>query len=130
MLLFGVEVGGVHVVASPGDWPVFHADLQHTGTTSETVTPPLTVKWRYTTGSYVYSSPAVSGGVVYVGSDDNRVYVFGTPAPVGGMLMAISKFTILAPYPALGGLVGTLALVFATKRRRESQTRAVGPVSV
>jgi outer membrane protein assembly factor BamB len=73
MLLLQVEVGGVHVAASPGDWPMFHADLQHTGTTSEIVTPPITLLWSYPTG-WTGSSPAVSGGVVYVGSDDGKVY--------------------------------------------------------
>jgi ribosomal protein L40E len=30
--------------------------------------------WKYTTGDYVSSSPAVANGVVYVGSDDCNVY--------------------------------------------------------
>jgi outer membrane protein assembly factor BamB len=34
----------------------------------------LTLKWSYTTGAYVESSPAVGNGVVYVGSDDNNLY--------------------------------------------------------
>ena len=32
------------------------------------------VKWSYTTGGPVVSSPAVAGGVVYIGSDDGNVY--------------------------------------------------------
>ena len=35
---------------------------------------PTPVLWRYETGDEVWSSPEVSGGVVYVGSSDNRVY--------------------------------------------------------
>ena len=31
-------------------------------------------RWSYTTGSGVYSSPAVANGVVYVGSVDHNVY--------------------------------------------------------
>ena len=34
----------------------------------------LTLKWSYTTGSTVYSSPAVVDGVVYIGSEDNNLY--------------------------------------------------------
>jgi outer membrane protein assembly factor BamB len=30
--------------------------------------------WNYTTGGYVFSSPAIANGVVYVGSDDGNVY--------------------------------------------------------
>jgi outer membrane protein assembly factor BamB len=33
-----------------------------------------TVLWSFTTGGAVDSSPAVVGGVVYVGSDDHQVY--------------------------------------------------------
>jgi glucose dehydrogenase len=35
--------------------------------------------WNYTTGGAVYSSPAVANGVVYVGSNDGKVYAFGSP---------------------------------------------------
>jgi len=37
----------------------------------------LSLKWSYMTSGYVYSSPAVANGVVYVGSDDGNVYAFG-----------------------------------------------------
>jgi len=33
----------------------------------------------YTTGSSVYSSPAVANGVVYIGSLDKKVYAFALP---------------------------------------------------
>lgn len=29
------------------------------------------LRWRYQTGNFVYSSPKVVNGVVYVGSEDN-----------------------------------------------------------
>ena len=55
----------------------------------ENVLSPVSVgaidlHWAYTTGSYVYSSPAVANGVVYVGSADNNVYAFDQ---VGGTLV-------------------------------------------
>jgi outer membrane protein assembly factor BamB len=34
----------------------------------------LRLKWTYTTGNSVFSSPAVANGVVYVGSEDRNVY--------------------------------------------------------
>ncbi len=37
----------------------------------------LSLKWSYTTGSYVDSSPAVANGVVYVSSEGDNVYAFG-----------------------------------------------------
>jgi outer membrane protein assembly factor BamB len=33
--------------------------------------------WSGTTGGYVYSSPAVANGVVYIGSADDKLYAFG-----------------------------------------------------
>jgi len=38
--------------------------------------------WNYTTGSYVDSSPAVVGGVVYIGSWDNNVYALNATSGV------------------------------------------------
>ncbi|OPC78011.1 serine/threonine protein kinase [Embleya scabrispora] len=37
-------------------------------------TPGSARTWRFTTGGWVHSSPAVADGVVYVGSLDNRLY--------------------------------------------------------
>ena len=34
----------------------------------------LQLKWSYTTGGSVYSTPIVVNGVVYFGSEDNNVY--------------------------------------------------------
>ncbi len=35
--------------------------------------------WSYKTGEAVLSSPAIANGVVYVGSNDGKVYAFGCP---------------------------------------------------
>jgi len=32
--------------------------------------------WSYTTGNYVRSSPAVADGILFVGSDDHKIYAF------------------------------------------------------
>jgi hypothetical protein len=75
LLFLGLGFSAVSVLpVNSIDWPLFHRNLEHKGTTPELVLPPLTLLWNYTTGSDVYSSPAVSDGVVYVGSFDNRVY--------------------------------------------------------
>ena len=37
----------------------------------------LKVKWSYTTGGNVGTSPALANGVVYVGSADGNLYAFG-----------------------------------------------------
>jgi outer membrane protein assembly factor BamB len=34
------------------------------------------IRWTFTTGNQVVSSPTVANGVVYVGSDDSNFYAF------------------------------------------------------
>jgi outer membrane protein assembly factor BamB len=55
-------------------WPMFHHDLNHSGYSTSTVPNTNHTIWSYTTGLDVWSSPAVAGGKVYVGSDDRSVY--------------------------------------------------------
>ena len=38
--------------------------------------------WTYTTGGEVYSSPAVAYGVVYVGSNDGKLYAIGSSSQI------------------------------------------------
>ena len=39
--------------------------------------------WTYATGDFVFSSPAVADGVLYVGSLDENVYAFRLPSEQG-----------------------------------------------
>jgi len=73
-----------------------------------------TKKWQFATGSGIRSSPAVSNGVVYVGSDDGNLYAIGqkpttlkttptaTPTPVptpsnnGDFNLSLPIITVLA----------------------------------
>ena len=71
LLVAIISVAGV-VTAS--DWPMFHHDLLHTGYSTSTAPNTNNVLWTYTTGSGVYSSPAVVDGKVYIGSYDGHVY--------------------------------------------------------
>ena len=48
--------------------------------------------WNYTTGSVVFSSPAVSNGLVFFGSLDSGVYALGS-TPVNGMISISSTPT-------------------------------------
>jgi len=56
-------------------WPMFHHDLNNTGNSSSPDAPehPI-VKWKFSTGEGVHSSPAVFNGRVYIGSDDEQFY--------------------------------------------------------
>jgi outer membrane protein assembly factor BamB len=88
---------------------MFHHDLNHTGYSTSTAPNTNNTVWSYTTGGNVYSSPAVDGGMVYVGSYDHMIYclnastgtqiwnyttrdqVFSSPAVDGGMVYVGSR---------------------------------------
>jgi len=63
-------------VGSASPWPRFHRDLQSTAlSTVDTSATTGTLKWSYTTGGGVVSSPALApDGTVYVGSMDTKLY--------------------------------------------------------
>ena len=63
---------GSHYTQHP--WLMFRHDPTHTGCTESSAPNTNQTLWSYATGSYVYSSPAVADGKVYVGSVDGRVY--------------------------------------------------------
>jgi outer membrane protein assembly factor BamB len=66
------------------DWPQFRNTNDRVGlNTSESVittasAPNMSLKWSYMTAGSVYSSPVISGSVVYFGSDDKKVYALDT----------------------------------------------------
>ena len=57
--------------------------------------------WRYRTGGFVVNSPAVSDGVVYVGSDDNHVYALD--AETGGLVWRFETGGIIRSTPTVAG---------------------------
>lgn len=57
------------------DWPTFHGDIARSGFSPEKyIKPPLSVRWGFSTGGNIWSSPAVVAGVLFVGSSDGRLY--------------------------------------------------------
>jgi len=55
-------------------WPVCRGDAALTGAADESVPDAVAVAWKYATRGPIVSSPVVSGGRVFVGSNDNRVH--------------------------------------------------------
>jgi eukaryotic-like serine/threonine-protein kinase len=54
---------------------VFRGNLAHTGVYDAAGVPRLTgLKWKFHTGGLIISSPAIAGGLVYVGSTDGNLY--------------------------------------------------------
>jgi outer membrane protein assembly factor BamB len=70
------------LLLSSCDWPQFRGGPEHTGYASTETkigvgnVGTLVEKWSATTGGTVHSSPAVVNGVVYVGSEDGKLYAF------------------------------------------------------
>lgn len=62
--------------ATPARDPgMFRGNLSHTGVYDGAGVPKLTgVKWKFHTNGYVISSPAIAGGIAYVGSTDGNLY--------------------------------------------------------
>jgi outer membrane protein assembly factor BamB len=85
-------------------WPMFHHDSSHTGTSTSTAPTTNNTLWNYTTGDSVDSSPAVVGGLVYVGSCDDNVYCLN--ATTGAFVWSYTTGSMVDSSPAVvGGLV-------------------------
>ena len=61
-----------------GEWPMFRYDSLNTGHPSDAYGPKSTpdVDWSVRTSGAIWGSPAVSGGLVYIGNHDGLVYAF------------------------------------------------------
>ncbi|MFH1783800.1 MAG: PQQ-binding-like beta-propeller repeat protein [bacterium] len=64
----------VKVEVFMGGWPMFKFGPERKASTPQAILTPLVPTWSYDTGSPIYSSPVVSGSVVYFGCDDGNVY--------------------------------------------------------
>jgi len=60
---------------------------------------------------------------IYAPEQGHRPPVGGQLTPVGGQLMFVNKFAILAPYLALGALIGFGSTLYTIRRRRYSRRK-------
>ena len=81
------------------DWPMFHNDLQHTGYSASPAPNTNQTLWAYATSEAVRSSPAVVDGVVYVGSNDHKVYALN--AATGASIWNYTTGAEIASSPAV-----------------------------
>ena len=105
-----VVSGSIHVLdlMAPGssdptqdEWPMFHGQLNHTGEAHTSLINPIIPFSNYQTGAPVYSSPAIVGGRLYVGSYDSNVYCLN--ATTGGLLWSYLTGFIIESSPAVAG---------------------------
>ncbi len=94
-----------NAVAHPINYTVFGFDPQHTHFNPvEQILSPATVPhlmpyWVASTGDTINSSPVVANGIVYVGSDDHKLYAFN--AATGKPLWAASTGDRVYSSPAV-----------------------------
>jgi eukaryotic-like serine/threonine-protein kinase len=63
------EIWAIGTVA----WPMFRHDSAHSGV-GQSGPANLTLRWKYTTGGAVISSPSIADGIAYFGSQDKNIY--------------------------------------------------------
>ncbi len=69
--------------STPDDWSMFHHDLQRTGQSASAASNG-SLLWQFSTGDKIRSSPTVTNGVVYEGS--NNGYVYALNAATGSVI--------------------------------------------
>jgi outer membrane protein assembly factor BamB len=95
-------VFGTQSAVDPADWwPMFHHDQTHMGYSTSTAPNTNQTLWNHTTGSYVESSPAVTGSIVFVGSDDGKVYALN--ASTGALVWNYTTGGYVYSSPAVAG---------------------------
>lgn len=94
-----------HASSSPltaNDWPMFHRDLEHSGNAgTEGKLPQGILAWTFTTGGKIHSSPAVSNGIVYFGSQD--YYIYAVDAATGRQIWAFKTRSFVESSPVVSG---------------------------
>jgi eukaryotic-like serine/threonine-protein kinase len=129
------------VAAFAQNLPMFRGGLDHTGVYQATgLRQAPAVQWRFQTAGRILSSPAVAGGIVYVGSSDQNFYaldqasgalkwkfhtessIASSPAVAAG-LVYFGSFD--GAFYALDALTGSLKWKFDTQGERRFTHRAL-----
>ncbi|MEE8418678.1 MAG: PQQ-binding-like beta-propeller repeat protein [Dehalococcoidales bacterium] len=88
--------------SAPGDWAMFGNNLGHTGSPeSDGAVPQGNLKWTFSTDGPIHSSPAISGGKVFFGSQDYNFYVLD--AETGDKEWEFSTRSWVQSSPAVSG---------------------------
>jgi len=90
-------------ISAAEDWQMFRHDLEHSGRTSDVIENPgnLELKWKFETGSAIYSSPAVFGDYLYIGSYDGFVYCINKNT--GELKWKFKTGMVVSSSPAIAG---------------------------
>jgi outer membrane protein assembly factor BamB len=67
-------LGLVALPLASAEWPMYHSDASHSGVGAGNSTVSSALLWKHGTANQIWSSPAVVGDFVYIGSSDGSVY--------------------------------------------------------
>jgi outer membrane protein assembly factor BamB len=85
---------------TPPVWAKFKSDVKNTGLSRYIGSQTNRLKWRYTTGNYVSSSPSIgSDGTIYVGSHDRNIYAINSN---GTLKWSYTTGNIVFSSPSIG----------------------------
>src|SRR5438132_9932908 len=74
LLLSAVATRADDLTAASADWPLFRGNAHQTGVAAAGLPQDLEVRWTYKTKDSVESTAAIVGNMVYVASNDKRLY--------------------------------------------------------
>ena len=81
------------------DWTTFHGDNYRSGYSTERyITPPLSVRWGFSTGGNIWSSPSVMANTLFVGSSDGKLYSIDVDS--GNVLWTFNTMNAIFSSPA------------------------------
>jgi outer membrane protein assembly factor BamB len=83
------------------DWPSERADASRSGSTAESVAPPLAPLWSVALPGRILSTPVVAGGRLFAGTDEGRLVCLD--AADGRMLWVFSAEGPIEASPAVDG---------------------------
>lgn len=111
LALFTLSIGSHSVTQAPQafsqgglgstdyPWSMFHYNQYRIGATPASAPSSPNQMWKFPTGSFVYSSPAVADGLVFVASYDTNVYAIDEYS--GQQKWAFSTGSVLFSSPAV-----------------------------
>jgi outer membrane protein assembly factor BamB len=105
---------GALSIDAVAEWPMYQRDPAHTGyavasrINAANVTN-LNQAWGYQTGSYVTGTPIVSGGMVYVGSWDGKMYALREAD--GSLVWSLATEQVATNCDTTYGIDSTAAIV-------------------
>jgi outer membrane protein assembly factor BamB len=95
---------GVQEADPPGRsaWPIFRGDAGLSGVAATELPRELELHWTYEAGGPITSSPVLAGGVVYFGSDDQKLHAVDAATGAAKWSFKTEDFIEAPPFVASG----------------------------